>query len=123
MRIGKLASATGVSRDTLRFYEARGLIHAARGGNGYRVYARETVQTVGYIRTAQKLGFSLQEIGDNLPALWAAPAPERVIAALLADKVAVIDRKIAELNLLRQELLERVPSNCPMAQPPGGGVA
>ncbi|MCR6478882.1 MerR family transcriptional regulator [Variovorax sp. ZS18.2.2] len=119
MQIGTLASATGLSRDTLRFYEERGLIRAERSSNGYRVYAQETVQMVGYIRTAQKLGFSLHEIGDNLPALWDSPNPDQAVASLLADKVAVIDRKIAELNALRQELLERVPASCPMAQAPG----
>ncbi|MCY1209148.1 HTH-type transcriptional regulator CueR [compost metagenome] len=116
MQIGQLASATGLSRDTLRFYEERGLIRAQRGSNGYRVYAKETVQMVGYIRTAQKLGFSLHEIGDNLPAVWESAAPDHAIAALLADKVAVIDQKIAELNALRQDLLARVPAGCPMAQ-------
>lgn len=119
MQIGKLASATGLSRDALRFYEERGLIRATRGSNGYRVYAKETVQMVGYIRTAQRLGFSLHEIGDNLPALWDSPDPDQAVAALLASKIAVIDRKIAELNALRQALLERVPTDCPMAQAPG----
>lgn len=52
MQIGTLASETGLSRDTLRFYEDRGLIRSTRSVNGYRTYTPETVQLVGYIRTA-----------------------------------------------------------------------
>lgn len=116
MQIGKLATATGLSRDTLRFYEERGLIRSSRGSNGYRIYAGETVQMVGYIRTAQKLGFSLHEIGDSLPALWDAPQPAQAVAALLAGKVTMIDQKIAELHALRQELMDRRPADCPLTQ-------
>ena len=114
MRIGSLATASGLSRDTLRFYEERGLIRCARGSNGYRIYHPETVQVLGYIRTAQKLGFSLNEIGASLPALWDSPAPDQAVAALLMEKVAIIDQKIAELAKLKQELLERATSACPL---------
>jgi DNA-binding transcriptional MerR regulator len=115
MRIGELAQATGVSCDTLRFYEKRGLIRALRGANGYRRYAPETAQLVGYVRMAQGLGFSLAEIGENLPALWDNPAPEQAIARLLADKVAVIDERIAQLQALRTGLLERIALSCPLS--------
>jgi DNA-binding transcriptional MerR regulator len=119
MRIGSLASATGVSCDTLRFYEKRGLIRAMRSENGYRVYAPETAQLVGYIRTAQKLGFSLAEIGESLPALWGASKPDQAVAQLLADKVRAIDMRIEELQDLKRDLLTRIAQVCPLA----GGVA
>ena len=61
MRIGELATATGLSRDTLRFYEKRGLLRAQRGSNGYRDYPAESVQWLGYLRLAQSLGFTLAE--------------------------------------------------------------
>ena len=115
MRIGNLAEASGLSRDTLRFYEERGLIRSERSSNGYRLYRDETLQLLGYIRTAQKLGFSLNEIGASLPALWDAPEPDQAIAALLRDKVAIIDQKIAELVQLKQDLLERAGAACPLA--------
>ena len=53
MRIGELAQATSVSRDTLRFYEQRGLIAAQRSGNGYRHYPAEMVQLVQFIKQRQ----------------------------------------------------------------------
>lgn len=115
MRIGHLAAATGVSCDTLRFYEKRGLIRAARGSNGYRRYAQETVQLVGYIRTAQRLGFSLTEIGESLPALWNAAHPDAAVAQLLTEKVEAIEVRIAELEGLKKELLERAAQLCPLA--------
>lgn len=114
MQIGTLAAQTGLSRDALRFYEQRGLIRSTRSANSYRTYAPETVQLVGYIRTAQRLGFSLGEIGASLPALWNSDTPVEVIGALLLEKVGVIDRKITELSDLRTELLERVVQTCPL---------
>jgi DNA-binding transcriptional MerR regulator len=115
MRIGSLASATGVSCDTLRFYEKRGLIRATRSENGYRLYATETEQLVGYIRIAQKLGFSLAEIGESLPALWRADEPDQAVAQLLADKVSAIDMRIKELQGLKRDLLTRIAQICPLA--------
>ena len=114
MQIGTLASETGLSRDTLRFYEQRGLIRSTRSANSYRTYAPETVQLLGYIRTAQRLGFSLSEIGESLPALWNTATPDAAIAALLLEKVTVIDRKIEELILLKKDLLERAAQACPL---------
>lgn len=121
MKIGELAQATAVSRDALRFYEQRGLIRAQRGENGYRRYAPETVQLVGYIRMAQKLGFSLAEIGENLPALWDAPAPEAALAQLLGDKVVAIDARIDELRMLRAGLVAQMDALCPLS--PGACAA
>lgn len=115
MKIGSLAAATGVSRDTLRFYEERKLIRSTRGENGYRVYAPETAQLIGYIRTAQRLGFSLAEIGESLPALWGGDKPDQTVAQLLADKVKIIDQRIKELKGLKKDLLERIAQACPLA--------
>lgn len=69
MRIGELAEATGLSRDTLRFYEERGLLAARRRGNGYRDYPVEAVEWLCYLRSAQALGFTLAEIEAGVPLL------------------------------------------------------
>jgi MerR family copper efflux transcriptional regulator len=114
MQIGALALETGLSRDTLRFYEQRGLIRSTRSENSYRSYPPETVQLIGYIRTAQRLGFSLSEIGESLPSLWNSATPDESLGALLLEKVTVIDQKIAELAGLKKELLERVRQTCPL---------
>lgn len=116
MRIGSIARAAGVSCDTLRFYEKQGLIRSERTENGYRRYTPETTQLVTYIRTAQKLGFSLAEIGKSMPAIWSAPDPDAAVAELLAEKVRVIDQRIAELQSLKKELLKRVRQQCPLSR-------
>ncbi|MET8446986.1 MerR family transcriptional regulator, partial [Streptomyces sp. NPDC005209] len=65
MRIGELAEQTGMTRDTLRFYEKVGLVEAQRLANGYRDFPPETVPWLLYVRTAQALGFSLAEIARH----------------------------------------------------------
>jgi DNA-binding transcriptional MerR regulator len=114
MRIGELAQASAVSRDTLRFYEQRGLIAAQRSANGYRDYPAEMVQLVLYIKTAQRLGFSLGEIGSNVAGLWKAADPDSAVTQLLQDKLTLIETRIAELGELRQELQLRLRQSCPL---------
>ena len=114
LKIGEIAAATGVSRDALRFYEKQGLIRAQRGENGYRRYAPETAELVVYIRLAQKLGFSLAEIAENLPELWTASEPNEALQSLLRVKVQAIDARIAELQALKHGLLARMDQDCPL---------
>jgi DNA-binding transcriptional MerR regulator len=114
MRIGELAQASAVSRDTLRFYEQRGLIAAQRRANGYRDYPPDMVQLVLYIKTAQRLGFTLGEISDSVAALWNAPNPDNAVAQLLRDKLQLIETRMRELDTLRQELQLRLGQACPL---------
>lgn len=114
MRIGELAQACAVSRDTLRFYEQRGLIAAARSANGYRDYPADVVQLVLYIKTAQRLGFTLGEIGASVAALWNAPDPDCAVTQLLQDKLNLIETRMAELDALRHELKQRLGQRCPL---------
>jgi len=86
MLIGELATTSGLSRETLRFYEKLGLIHSRRLPNGYRRYSPETLTLVMYIRTAQQLGFSLSEIGREIPRLWQGAASDADIAQVLQNK-------------------------------------
>lgn len=117
MQIGELALATGLSRDTLRFYEKRGLLTARRRGNGYRDYPPEAADWLRYVRTAQALGFTLSEIEAGLPLL---ANPEQAGAELreaLRRKVAEIDARIAALGSLRAGLVRRLEepmATCPL---------
>ncbi|AKK01697.1 MULTISPECIES: MerR family transcriptional regulator [Pseudomonas] len=114
MRIGELAQACAVSRDTLRFYEQRGLIAAGRSANGYRDYPDDMVQLVLYIKTAQRLGFTLGEIGHSVAALWRVPDPGNAITQLLQDKLTLIETRMTELDALRHELKQRLGQRCPL---------
>lgn len=115
MKIGEVARHTGVSVDTLRFYEARGLITSQRTANGYRHYAPQIIELVNYIKLAQSLGFTLAQIGENLPLLWCAPqdSGER-LAQLFQEKIAVLDERIAQMQMLRAALVERAGQQCPL---------
>ncbi|VVN43730.1 Mercuric resistance operon regulatory protein [Pseudomonas fluorescens] len=114
MRIGELALASAVSRDTLRFYEQRGLIAAQRSANGYRDYPADMVQLVSYIKTAQRLGFTLGEIGNSVAALAQSPDPDTAVTQLLQDKLKLIETRIDELGALRHELQQRLGQRCPL---------
>lgn len=118
MRIGELAEQTGMTRDAIRFYERLGLIKPERGQegrHGYRRYDATAVRRLGLIKQGKTLGFSLEEIHELLDA-WAnhtlKPEQKR---AVLADKIAVVDRKISELQTLAQDLrraLSNVREDC-----------
>lgn len=119
MQIGELASATGLSRDALRFYEQRGLLTARRRANGYRDYPPEAVEWLCYLRTAQSLGFTLAEIEAGMPLLADPASAGAELRAALERKLADIDARIAGLAQLRaglaQHLAERLDT-CPLRQ-------
>jgi DNA-binding transcriptional MerR regulator len=122
MRIGALAQEAGVSSDTLRFYEKQGLIRSQRSENGYRVFAPETAQLVIYIRTANRLGFTLAEISGSMLGIWGAADPDAAVAALLMEKIRLIDERIADMQRLRQDLAERVGQQCPLSRDAAAGA-
>ena len=104
MLIGELAKRTGVSRDTLRFYGRLGLLAGASGrasSNNYRRYDEAMVERVLLVRQAKLLGFTLKEIA-RLVADWESGKlsdEERV--RIFTDKIALVDRRIAELRQVR----------------------
>ena len=117
MQIGEIADATGLSRDTLRFYEKRGLLRARRRANGYRDYPPEAVDWLRYLRLAQSLGFTLAEIEADLPLLAAPDASAGQLRVALERKLADIDQRIEGLQSLRGELARRLGQDmapCPL---------
>lgn len=114
MRIGELAAQAGLTRDTIRFYEKVGLVEGRRLANGYRDFPPEAVVWLEYVRTAQKLGFSLAEIARHGAELAGAPDSAAALSALFADKIRVVDARMAELAALRDDLGARVGTGCPL---------
>ncbi len=115
MKIGEVATRAGVSVDALRFYEEKGLIKPQRAANGYRFYPEQTLQLVGYIKLAQQLGFSLKEIGENLPLLWNSESVSaELLAGLFREKIALLDERIGQMHTLRNLLAERAEQVCPL---------
>ncbi|MEV3857413.1 MerR family transcriptional regulator [Streptomyces sp. NPDC050095] len=114
MRIGELATRTGLSRDAIRFYEKVGLVEGERLANGYRDFPAEAVPWLQYVRTAQALGFSLAEIARIGEQLRGAADTAQALSALFAEKIRIVDARMAELAALRAELVERVDTGCPL---------
>jgi len=105
MNIGELAKVTGVSADTLRYYEKQALLDApARRENGYRAYIAAHIERVRFIRGAQGLGFSLAEIQDIIPQLTEGTFGRAEVEQRLKEKMAQIDAHIQQLHALRNEL-------------------
>lgn len=114
MRVGELARATGVSTDTIRFYEARGLVTSLRRANGYRDFDAQMVGQVNLIRSAQSMGFSLGEIGALVCGMGDAGLDAAEVAQLLRDKLAEIDARMAGLAQLRATLAAQLDTVCPI---------
>ena len=119
MNIGQLAEQTGVSADTLRYYEREGLIEPpARAANGYRSYREADAQRVRFVRSAQALGFTLAEIRGILPQLNAGRMDRRAIEARLQAKIAEIDGHIRQMQARKRELVATFNAlSCPVDQP------
>ncbi|USW94244.1 MerR family transcriptional regulator [Pseudomonas proteolytica] len=100
MKVADLERRSGLGRHTLRYYEELGLIAVQRGANNYRSYSEQTAQDLEFIQMAQKMGFSLAEIGEILEAKRQSTIDCAQGAALVADKMAEIELKISHLKVL-----------------------
>jgi len=105
LSIGALSDRTGVAPSALRFYEAEGLIRANRSPGGQRRYARSTIRRISFIRVAQQVGLTLEEIREALASLPDSRTPnERDWKRLSASWRPRLDAQIALLERLRDRL-------------------
>jgi len=113
LTIGVLAKRADVGIETVRFYERRGLVRRpARPGTGYRSYPEDAVGRIRFIRNAQALGFSLQEIKELLALRVTAGTSCAAVRSRAAAKVADVNRRLADLERIRVALEELVAA-CP----------
>lgn len=107
MRIGELASRAGLAPSAVRYYEQLGLLPApGRTASGYRSYADDTVDRIGFIRSAQAVGLTLAEVGQVLGVRDAGEAPCRVVTELIDRRYVEVRGRIAELQSLERELTQ-----------------
>lgn len=111
MRIGEVANRTGLSVDTIRYYERRGVIEPPeRTPAGYRSYQPVVLQRLGAVRRMQQLGLSLDEITDALRANDRGEATCENQRWRLATVVERIDAQMAELATLRASINDAAQS-------------
>lgn len=105
LTIGELAHRSGANPSALRFYEDRGLIDSERTAGNQRRYARSTLRRIAFIRTAQRVGLSLEEISAALDTLPDGRTPTKADWATLSRTWRPrIDQRIAQLEALRDRL-------------------
>ncbi|MDQ6782729.1 MAG: redox-sensitive transcriptional activator SoxR [Actinomycetota bacterium] len=105
LTIGELSERTGVASSALRYYEREGLIHATRSDGGQRRYARDVIRRVSFVRIAQQLGLSLDDIRTAMASLPDNRTPsQRDWHRLSSDWRPRLDAQIAMLERLRDRL-------------------
>ncbi|MGC2698001.1 MAG: MerR family transcriptional regulator [Candidatus Angelobacter sp.] len=106
---GELAQLAGVSRDTLRHYERKGLMPAAqRSQNGYRRYPPQALDRVRLIRAALGIGFTVDELHDILQSRDRGLAPCHQVHALAVAKAQELQVRIRELEALHRALQKAI---------------
>lgn len=107
LTIGKLARASEVRIDTIRYYERQGLVTPeARTESGYRLYGLESLRRVKFIRKAQGLGFSLTEIAQLMHFGVDQNATKADVLGLTAQKIEAHQANIRELEDLQHTLVQ-----------------
>jgi DNA-binding transcriptional MerR regulator len=105
LRIGEVAEAAGLSVEALRFYERRGLLgRPARTASGYRAYDEAVLERLAFIKRAQTIGFSLDEIAEILELRGRGQAPCLEVREAARRKLAELDARLRELRRYRNEL-------------------
>ncbi len=113
LTIGQLATRGGIAASALRFYESQGLLHTVRVDHNQRRYYRDALRRVAFIRAAQTVGLSLEEIKhamDSLPADRTATHEEWL--ALAAAWKAQLDERQRLINRLRDDVESCIGCGC-----------
>ncbi|HXH13545.1 MAG TPA: heavy metal-responsive transcriptional regulator [Alphaproteobacteria bacterium] len=110
--IGQLARAAGVPTSTVRYYERIGLLHAdGRTAGNYRLYGREALARLRFIRAAQATGFTLEDVTTILQLRDATPNLCQEVQDLIEERLADLERRMADLRHV-QRVLKAVLKRC-----------
>lgn len=107
--IGQVADRTGLTAPTIRHYESIGLLTPApRSTAGYRRYSEATIEELRFIRKAQALGFSLEEIGEILKLTRAGATPCSHVLDLARRHLGAVEERIQQLTRFRDQLVSEI---------------
>ncbi len=113
MQIGALCRSTGMTKDTIRFYEKIGLlIEVKRKANGYKDYSENHVEQLKLLRHAKELGFTLNEIKELAGLFFSKKLNPIEMNAYLEKKENEIDEKIMKLQIFKQEIKQTLAGKC-----------
>lgn len=113
LTVGVVAQRAGVSTSALRYYEREGLIAAERSDGGQRRYRRDVLRRIAFVRAAQRVGLTLDEIREALDDLPSGRTPTRTDWARLSRSWRTrLDARIAELQRLRDGLDQCIGCGC-----------
>ncbi|MBO0836584.1 MAG: MerR family DNA-binding protein [Actinobacteria bacterium] len=125
MRTSQVADRAEVNVETLRYYERRGLLpEPPRRESGYRIYGEDAVRIVRFVKRAQELGFSLDEVESLLELSNGGPESCDAVQELASRRIAELDHRIADLAAMRGSLTRllatcsqpRAERDCPLLQ-------
>lgn len=103
--IGELSKHTGISTQTIRYYEKIGLLPAPmRASNGYRQYDNSDIERLKFITRARQLDFSLDDVDEILALKERREAPCRYVMDVMAQQMRAIEQRISDLRQLHDEL-------------------
>lgn len=107
LKIGEVARRTGIGIETLRFYERSGLLKPpARTMSGYRVYDDEAIERLDFIKRAQTLGFTLDEIRQIINESAGGVSPCADVRSIMKRRLKELDERMAVMKRYRDELAE-----------------
>ena len=104
LTIGKLASASGVSVETIRFYERKGILKQPRKQDAFRHYPDEYIARVQFIKRSQELGFTLKESKELLDLRIKNQSKCSDVLSKTEEKITEIDQKIKDLKQMKKSL-------------------
>src|ERR671912_985280 len=105
LKIGDVSKRSGIGVEALRFYEKSGLLdRPSRTFSGYRVYGEEVLERLAFIKRAQALGFTLEEIRRIVDDARRGESPCEEVREIVRRRMAELDERLRELHRYRKEL-------------------
>jgi DNA-binding transcriptional MerR regulator len=120
LKIGEVSRQTGIGIETLRFYEKSGLLDKpARTYSGYRMYSSDVLDRLSFIKRAQFLGFTLDEIKKVIDDARRGHSPCDEVREIVRARLEELDQRMQEMALYRKELAETLEEWDKVGRAPG----
>jgi MerR family transcriptional regulator, copper efflux regulator len=120
LKIGEVSKRSGIGIEALRFYEKSGLLDSpARTFSGYRVYGEEVLERLSFIKRAQALGFSLDEIRRIVDDARRGESPCDEVREIVQRRMTELDGRLRELHRYRKELKDTLEEWDKVGRAPG----